>query len=104
MWSANSQSVLFYIPSETGQQSILEIVSLGTMEKQSFPITTALDGIENYLTLIGWSPDEKWAMMRESPTQPQSTLYIIKMDSGEITKIPLSLPSNWLIPFGWINQ
>lgn len=104
MWSANSQSVLFYIPSETGQQSNLEIVSLGTMKKQSFPITTALGRIENYLTLIGWSPDEKWAMMRESPTQPQSTLYIIKFDSGEITKIPLSLPSNWLIPFGWINQ
>lgn len=104
IWSANSQSILLYISPETGQQSSFEIVSLHTMEKQSFPITVSLTETEGYLALIGWSPDEKWAIAREYPTQPQSTLYIIKIDSGEMTKMPLTLPSNWLIPFGWVNQ
>lgn len=104
IWSANSQNILLYIPPETGQQSSFEIVSFHTMEKQSFPITISLAEIESYLALIGWSPDEKWAVVREYPTQPQSTLDIIKVDSGEMTKMPLTLPSNWLIPFGWVNQ
>jgi len=104
LWSTNSQSILLYVPSETDQQPNFELVSLNGVEKQNFPITASFLTKDDYLSLIEWSPYEDWAIVREYPTQPQSNLFVIKIDDGKTMQLPLSMNSNWLIPFGWLNQ
>jgi len=103
-WAADSQSILLYIPSENGKQPDFEVTGFDGKQKRKFQIADPILGKGEYLSLIGWSPDQDWAIVRQYPHRPQSTVFTIQMKDGKTVKFPIASPSNWLSLLGWINQ
>ncbi len=103
LFSANSQNLLFSNPAELDQQPNLEKIDINKSEKLNIPIISPFTETGNSYDLCGWSPDEKWAIVREYPKNI-TTLYFIKIDNGEMMKMPATQPFYRLYFFGWINQ
>jgi hypothetical protein len=98
--SANSKNLLFFDLTETDQQLKLEKIRINNMEKQILPSESIFFESKKTYELMDWSPDEKWAVVREYPRG----LNFIKIDNGEVIKMPSTQPFHWLTFFGWIDQ